>query len=44
MCIYIYCKGQDVICLKNGQILGDIMGYDGVKCSKCEYREDKKKK
>lgn len=44
MCIYICTSGQDVICLKTGKILGDIMGYDGIKCNKCKYREDKKKK
>ena len=52
-CKYIKAEGYDAVCDKNSVILGDIMGYDGQRCEKCEFyqsindkpgREEKKKR
>lgn len=37
MCDYIYSKGNDVVCGITGNVLGDIMGYDGKICSICKH-------
>lgn len=37
ICDYAYCKGDDVICGITGNVLGDIIGYDGKICSICKH-------
>lgn len=37
ICDYVYCKGDDVICGITGNVLGDIMGYDGKICGICKH-------
>lgn len=37
ICDYVYCKGNDVVCGITGNVLGDIMGYDGKICSNCKH-------
>lgn len=41
ICVYIKCKGQDVICTKHNKILGDIIGYSGNVCKICKDRKVK---
>lgn len=41
ICIYIYTKGQDVICSKTKEILGDIIGYSGFTCVNCTYKKER---
>lgn len=36
-CKYIKAEGYDAVCSKNSVILGDIIGYDGQQCEKCEF-------
>lgn len=48
-CKYIKAEGYDTVCSKNSVILGDIIGYDGQQCEKCEFyqpinRAEKKKR
>lgn len=34
---YIKASGYDVLCSKNSVVLGDIIGYSGEQCKKCEF-------
>lgn len=36
-CKYIKAEGYDTVCSKKSVILGDIIGYDGQQCEKCEF-------
>lgn len=36
-CKYIKASGYDVLCSKNSVVLGDIIGYSGEQCGKCEF-------
>lgn len=36
-CKYIKASGYDVLCSKNSVVLGDIIGYSGQQCEKCEF-------
>lgn len=36
-CKYIKASGYDVLCSKNSIALGDIIGYNGQQCEKCEF-------
>lgn len=42
ICDYVYCNGNDVVCGITGNVLGDIMGYDGKICSKCKHNKKKR--
>lgn len=42
ICNYVYCKGNDVVCGITGNVLGDIMGYDGKICANCRYNKKKR--
>ena len=36
-CKYIKADGYDTLCFKKFVVLGDVMGYDGQQCEKCEF-------
>ena len=39
ICNYVYCNGNDVVCGITGNVLGDIMGYDGKICINCIHNK-----
>ena len=36
-CKYIKASGYNVLCSKKSVVLGDIIGYSGQRCEKCEF-------